>query len=874
MLCIGLGGFGSAVVDRLAVRAFGGKESTAAFAAIDVEGRGKNARAIPWPNQLVLRPGARVPRTEDWMGLEPERGGNTGAGAIRRDGRLAFYRHSAEVGDFLTRLIRQLLYANGQLDIHVFCSLAGGFGSGAVISLAYLLRHVAAGLPQNVSVFGHLALSPVLQGVLRPEMMAFADANSYAALKEVEHLNGLGYPELGRKEVDYPYLLEAKGAVQRMVRRRPFDQAFLYDGGDAKGSGDAVAQLADSAHHGLFSSLFPAVLSAEDNYERSRSTLWVERGERQRVGRTRNFARVRTTSLYLPAEELLRYAAMRETARAVREHFTLTNTPEAWTAQMKPIGRSGDMKAALASGHAGQVFVAYVQAALRLRTEEIRSGLGGPWSTADDLAHRFPARLERALEAMPSSPVGLAVARLTFGREGVSLWRREVDRLIGVFANAEIAAKAEFVSWREIGLPQLLGGPDLRPYMSFHLSYLIESYLIPEARSLSERNERRSASDRPERAHLGSERADEVLRAMERELSEAANARRLWFLPDEVAFAQTRERASALLRLMVADTLNHLQTAFRLRVIITLIEWLQAENQHWTRALIDVERELDALDVAAQRLPSGQTAAGAAVGTAHWELPADAAGIEALRSEVAGREWGEWFKRQNVQFGDAVYRPEVASALGFGQEARSWPAPVDPRRSVNGLLAHATDLLRPRIFPSPNGQGGLSLPEALDLEATLVSGSGQSKQWHIAAKLRSVVDTLSFPTETSGGGDASSSTFEAAWVVIGSGTASTGQGGEFTAALRDSLGTHTTLLEDESLGIHKVILARTELGLPAYKFPCVAGRLKQSYLKVQGDPRTAVILHTSAAWETSLPNLDPFDPEPNAVNPDKGASNT
>ena len=260
-------------------------------------------------------------------------------------------------------------------------------------------------------------------------------------------------------------------------------------------------------------------------------------------------------------------------------------------------------------------------------------------------------------------------------------------------------------------------------------------------------------------------------------------------------------------------------------------------------------RELHALEREAERLrnPTGQRGAAAEHGAAgRWTRPKlpEAAGIEALQWGNAGRLWGDWFSQQQEQFGDVLDRQAVVLEFGFGRGMQKRP----PGECVNALLARATNSLLPRIFPTVSGRGGLTLPDALNLEPGWAPTSGKGRD--LANKLRLVAETISFrgPSEF---------TSKGAWVLIGSGTASTAEGGEFTAALRDSLGKDTTLLEDESLGIHKVILARTELGLPACRFPCVAGRLKESYLKVQGDPRRTLTLHTSAEWETSLPNLGP-----------------
>ncbi len=202
-------------------------------------------------------------------------GDTAGAGQIRIESRLGSYyqkKHGTMVPRF-RRLLEELKnheHGHRRLDSSeiriVMCfSVAGGTGSGSALPMAYMLRDQARALgkPNMIGVC-------VLPGVFEDKTGANKDgtfANSYAALKEIEHLMKLGapdssfYPE-GGLEFHYDPSDESK----TRVRDKPFEFMYVIDKPESFSVSRPVDAAADALYLQLFSPLFSVQAGDYDNY--------------------------------------------------------------------------------------------------------------------------------------------------------------------------------------------------------------------------------------------------------------------------------------------------------------------------------------------------------------------------------------------------------------------------------------------------------------------------------------------------------------------------------------------------------------------------------------------------------------------------------
>jgi Tubulin like len=150
-----------------------------------------------------------------------------GATQVRPRGRLAFFAQYAKI---LQRLKEEIISVKNVetprkmgnlnlvntpgIDVYVISSLAGGTGSGMFLDLSFTVRSLI--LPSS-RITGMLVM-PRIFGDARNESLY---ANSYGALKELEHF--MGFRDNDVEVIDY-------GLQMVEVRKAPFDLVYLVDG--------------------------------------------------------------------------------------------------------------------------------------------------------------------------------------------------------------------------------------------------------------------------------------------------------------------------------------------------------------------------------------------------------------------------------------------------------------------------------------------------------------------------------------------------------------------------------------------------------------------------------------------------------------------
>src|SRR5438034_774773 len=101
-------------------------------------------------------------------------------------------------------------------------------------------------------------------------------ANTYAALKELEHLTKLAYDEVkkaGRERETLVYLYDRAAPSRLMtVDGRPFHLTLIYDKSNLSIK-DAEAEIGDMAYLQNFTPTFGAISGVIDNYQRECTKL-------------------------------------------------------------------------------------------------------------------------------------------------------------------------------------------------------------------------------------------------------------------------------------------------------------------------------------------------------------------------------------------------------------------------------------------------------------------------------------------------------------------------------------------------------------------------------------------------------------------------
>ena len=178
-----------------------------------------------------------------------------GAGQMRLLGRLAFFSGLQDIYQELGRAKDILSEATGpdsrNLRISIFCSLAGGTGSGMFMDLAILLRKK---LFEDALISGYFLLPEIFSNLSQADRIW---ANSYAALRELATLSRNAQDE--PIHIPYHYGSSESRYTLQKGDSAIFDEIFLFDetagwadrnveGGMREGSVQAAGRfMADAA---------------------------------------------------------------------------------------------------------------------------------------------------------------------------------------------------------------------------------------------------------------------------------------------------------------------------------------------------------------------------------------------------------------------------------------------------------------------------------------------------------------------------------------------------------------------------------------------------------------------------------------------------
>ena len=932
-LFIGLGGVGSRIVDRIARQANGlpnwdtQLKPLTHFVSVDTNDLDQNKLAsIPSGNRINIAAfdkqkvmeGYR--RSKDSQALQwldyaynPRPGFKPGAGQIRVESRLGFFYNSTTIRERLSQLVRVSL-APGitwrqsnppKYNVHIYCSLGGGTGSGSFLSMAYLITDVIHRQDWQPRLMGNFLLSTLLKGRVGPELANDTHANSYAALKEMEHLTKLDYPQIkeeGRTSEPFVYC-RGRGSVDiPRVMSRPFFMSWIIDQPAHISISDPEKTVADASYLQVFTPVLDELSSELDNYEKRLDSLTRFPGELRNIGQgyTKNFGAFGVAACILPAEDLLQYSALRFAAEAIRRQITfgldkgVDGDDRSRALARLAIDYSDPkflrMSDEIREGKINSAFVSSVQEMARLDvSNEIPDGYWnqlvesideGTITGVDDKG--APTRRESILETVVRrlkearsivlNKISITERAFVFHREGVSQYPELVSRMAESIRTGrtildEGLVKLEGESAEGEVVTKLGLDPIAERYLALRLLTQIEGTYLPAALKQQEDASIRDISNPKVRERLEVEYYES--------LKQVAGSRNLFGRKDK-QFLDLREEVQDYYRGVARAAKRYFEALCTVRQLKSLQEYLHKRARQYARLATSMEVLVSDLEREAEGLRRGD----------RTHLPGLSLRVEVFQTldEPKTRLWDEVYRRLYIDDGRHILtfdRQVLAKAISVelrptarGLEKSTEQTVSDVRRA---MMALGQGRLRPALFGS-EGLVGLDLASGLELEAEIIlekkqpkgSYSNETDKWaYIDKKLRAVAQ-LAGPLARASLAEHSAVddgviVNRTRLCVIGSSLLDVLVEGE-----RDALAVRfKEVLQDGGLQVKMVpwydprvaIVHDVVLPVPLYYFPAVVGDLEGAYIAAERDERRTYSLHTDFNWEKSLPNLNPRSSE-------------
>jgi Tubulin like len=929
-LFIGLGGTGSRIVDRIASRTASlpnwesQLEDLTAFVSIDTNELDQHKlRHIPDGNRLNIAAFDKAkaienfrrsqdPQAQHWLdpGYQPRPGFKPGAGQIRVESRLGFFYHSPEIRQRLRELVLRALRPGNtwrqtsppKYNIYVFSTLAGGTGSGSFLSVAYLVDALIREQSWQPRVIGNLLLSTLMIDKVGPELHPDIHANTYAALKELEHLTKLDYPQVkneGRLSEPFVYFRDENSRRVPEVTSRPFFLTFLFDRPPHLGLPDVEAAIGDAAFLQVFTPILDNLAGELDNYEKNLEGLTRFPGELKHVGQgyAKNFGCFGAAALLLPGLDLLEYSALRFAAQAIRTQITFGIDPS------DPADDRARALARLAVDYADPKFLnlsdegrehvinrAFVASVQEMARQDSKSDLTeGYWFQLAESVDEGrvtghdekgqPVRGESLLGRMQRSlttgrqdllnRVSIKERAFVFHREGVNQYIELVSRLTD-----DIRAARQLVDEGARGLEA--SAIEGEPVLELKLDPIAERYLvvrllekcsstwIPEAQAQLEAAQKQGIDNPAVRERLERELFDS--------LREAAAKRGL--LRRDQGFLDARDEAQEYYRKIAAAARKTFDADLTLRQLRSLLIFLERRSSQFTRLATRMDSLVQDLEREAERLRRGEIAI----------VPPPALRVEVLETldEPRRRLWGEAYRALFLDGGrylGTFDRESLASTITRELKpvvrADGSVAQKTLEQTVVDLRRALLDLGRERLRPTLLGDGevpGLDLVRGLELEAQLVLGPSKhpgeevsdeevsayrERKFRALAQLAGVLARVK--SAESKALDDGVKVNRTRQLILGASSSGLNLAStRFGEQLKAVLSTGGRQVKSDTWHDPRLAIVHdVELPIPLYYFEPVTGEIEDAYLLVAADSTRSYKLHTDFRWEESLPNLNP-----------------
>lgn len=923
---VGLGGTGSKIVDRMAARAKQlphweeALRPLTSFVSIDTDINDQNLlEHVPRGNKITIGAFDKHQAVENyrksgdqqalqWLdkAYRPRPGGGFGAGQIRVESRLGFHYSSPQIRERFTQILRHLLEADntfrlGQpptIYVYLYATLAGGTGSGCFLCSAYLLQDVIRSLHWRPRVIGNFLLSTTLLNKVAPDLHQDIHANTYAALKELEHLTKIQYPDVAKDLPNgetFVYWNNQSSTELPRVKTAPFYYSSIYDLPPQMAVTDIVSVAADATFWQAFTPIIGRILSEADNYEKHLTELTRFPGELKNVGRgyAKNFGAFGLATLVLPAEDLREYAALRFAAEALRRQITFGVNPDATDDRARALERLQvnyedpkfrNMAEEDRYREINKAFVLSVQAmAQQDERDEITNGywqrlvedvdLGRKTGGVDDNGEprRADTLIQKVRDALAKqrepilNRVAIKQRTFVFHREGVNQYLQQVSGLVEDVRKASVLIDEGLERVRNSAaegdvIRDLKLDPMQERYLVLRLLDLSEKEIMPEVKQRYEKTERASLENPKVKERLETEFLEN--------LRQAADAKKWGFRPDEETFLRTRDEAQDNFQKVAQAQKRYFDAKLEQAQYKELLEYMHKRGHLYARLATRMNDLVQDMESEAESMRRG----------ANPIIPRMALTVEVFETldKPRRRIWPEVYRslfvdggRDMTTYDRNVLSKAIAEELkpvrdpGTGRfvEKSERQAVVDLRQA---LVQLGRDRLRRYIWGDDDIRP-LNIETGLELEARILTpgrnGEPPSKSEidhyvdkklvsfsqlaGVTARLRSEeLDTLDDGVKVA----------QTRHYVINKESVSP----DFDARMRRILerGGREPQHSDWA-SPHIAIVHDMELPIPLYYFAAVVGEIENAYERVAANERRAYHLHTDYHWEAALPNLNP-----------------
>ena len=934
-LFIGLGGVGSRIVDRIASRARhlpnwdSQLRPLTAFLSIDTDDQDQHRlKYIPDGNRINIAGFDKAKviegyrRSKDVQALQwldpayqPRGGFKQGAGQIRVESRLAYFYYSSNIRQRLNDVVDNLLQPGvtwrqsdpPKFNVYLYCSLAGGTGSGSFLSVAYLLNRVIRDHHWQPRVMGNLLLSTLLTDKVGPELHRDIHANTYAALKELEHLTKLDYAQVKQEGREFEPFLYFRDENRRgdgderailKVNQRPFFMGYLFDRAPHMDLPNAERIVADAAYLQTFSPIIERLGSELDNYEKRLEELTRFPGDLKNVGLgyAKHFGAFGAVAMVLPGKDLLEYCALRFAAQALRRQITFgLDEGAADDDRTRALARYavnyGDPKFLRLSDVAREkkindAFVSSVQEMARQdEREELTDGVWyqlaesvdeGPVTGLD--GNGQPIRGESLIESIEKqldnrcrdllNKVSIKERAFVFHREGCNQYVELVSRLSEDIRSARVLVD-EGVKGLEMAAREGEAVLDLR------LDPIQERYLALRLLERCENSWLPAAEQATEKAKTHDINNPKVKERLERELFQLlqTTAAKKGLFGRDTAFDAARNEAQEYYRRVAAAARNTFEAEVRLRQLRELTRYLRDRSRQYARLATRMDTLVRDLDAGAERLRRGED-----VVVPPYELRVEV--FETL-AEPRTRIWDRVYERLFIANGRHIATFDRKVLAGTIAEQ------LKPVVTEDGAVRNKTDeqtvgdlrramlkLGRERLADTIFGSGdqpGLDLIAGLDLEARIrlepdlrpgetlgndAIGNYREQKFRALAQLAGVLARVN--TTEAQAEDDGVVVNRTRLLIHGLGETEGRGANAFLERLESVLSVDGRQVKPQSWpDPHLAIVHDVDHPIPLYYFGPVVDEIENAYLEAASDDRRAYFLHTDKNWEKALPNLNP-----------------
>jgi hypothetical protein len=927
---IGLGGTGSRIVDRIATRAAGlphwesHLRPLTQFVCLDTNQKdlGELTR-IPPTNRILIsafdKQRAVINYRESnnmkalhWLdrAYTPRPGVTPGAGQIRVESRLGFHFNSPSIREKLDELIRITLKADNpfrqtspaEYFVYIYCGLGGGTGSGSFLPMSYLVQSIVRGLQWQPRVLGYLVLSTLMVKKVAPDLHQDIHANTYAALKELEYLTKLDYPET---QVEKPqgepfvYWNDEQDPNIPTVKTRPFYLSLIIDRADHLELPELEPLVGDASFLQVFSPILGRVAGEVDNYDKHLQELTTTPGKLRGVGRgyTKHFGAFGVAALVLPAFELLEYSALRFAAESLRQQITFgsSEASSAIDARLADLRVNyDDPKFARLSEGERQVAInkSFVLSMQAMAEEDQKDGLlEGVWyKLVEDVdtgkvtgrdeqgkEQRTETLLVRVLRLLDQerAPILADIAipapnLLPVQPESLGNYNDILNKFEAAVAtsNRKVEEGKERLrsSAKQGDVIERLNpkpSPLQERYLVIRLFEKLDSTLIPEAE--------KKLTGASAKSYSNAKIQEKFRQENPSLLSDAANAKKLVFMKDREAFQTVRDGVQTDFQQTGGAQKNYYDSDLRLAQYRSLRDYIEGRARQYANLATRMNDVVGDLDRDAERIRHGLSV----------DQPRFALSVEVFETmdDPKRRLWREVFDelfvkggRGQTTFDRQVLATTIAEQLRPVQDKST--GKYVPKQDYQleadlktALTALGRDRLRTAIYGGPN-ESGLNIETGIQLEARICLRSSSDMivredeiERYTERKLRAfalmsgVYGRLSrVDSETLDDGVKMARTRN---LVIQDSVLTPG----FVDKLRNFLlrdGRPPQIAGWNPVPDQHIALAHDmDLPIPLYYFIPVVGEIEANYEKVAAIPRRTYNLHIDYHWEQTLPNLNP-----------------